>query len=90
MTPVEDKVEEMHVDFWGSYNPFLLLINSDALILLCEKTRKTWVLYLCSKDEFVDIFQIWLFKVKNKSNFLLKNFYADGKGEFIFIKLRIF
>ncbi len=43
-----------------------------------------------SKDEFVDAFQIWLPRVENESKCTLKTFRADGGGEFISIKLRVF
>ena len=59
-------------------------------ILICEKTKKIWVLYLHSKDKFVDAFQVWLLKVENKSNCTRKAFCTDGEREFIFIKLRTF
>lgn len=42
------------------------------------------------KDEFGDAFQIWLFRVENKSKCLLKTFCADGEEEFISIKFRVF
>lgn len=48
------------------------------------------MLYFRLKDEFVDAFQIWLPKVENESKYLLKTFCADGGGEFISIKLRVF
>ena len=48
------------------------------------------MLYLCSKDEFVDTFQIWLPRVGNESKCTLKTLRADGKSEFISIQLRVF
>ena len=56
--------------------------------MLNEKIQKTWVIYLQFKDEFVDDFQIWLPKVKNKSNNSLKVFYVDRREEFISEKLK--
>lgn len=38
----------------------------------------------------MDVFQIWLPKVENTSKYLLKILCANGKREFISIKLRIF
>ncbi len=58
MTPAEDKLEEVHVDLWGPHNLPSLSWSTYTSILVCEKTRKSWVLYLRSKDEFVDAFQI--------------------------------
>ncbi len=48
------------------------------------------MLYLHSKDEFVDAFQIWLPRVENESKCTLKTLRADGGCEFISIKLRVF
>ena len=90
MTSTNKKLEEVHVDFWGSYDPASLSRNVYAAILICEKTKKTWVLYFHSKDEFVDASQVWLPKVEIKSNCIMKAYCADVAGEFISIKLRTF
>lgn len=57
---------------------------------MCEKTRKTWTLYLRSKDEFVDAFQAWLPRVEAESSYKMKALRADGGGEFISNKLKEF
>ena len=71
MTSTNKKLEEVHVDLWGPHDPASLSGSVYAAILICEKTRKTWVLYLCSKNEFVDAFQVWLPKVENESNYTM-------------------
>ena len=90
MTPSEDKLEEVHLDLLGPHDPSSLTDSTYASILMCEKTRKSWVLYLRSEDEFVDAFQIWLPRVENESKCTLKTLCPDGGGEFISIKLRVF
>lgn len=60
MTLANEKLEEVHADLWGPYNPPSQSGNTYAAILMCEHTRKTWTLYLRTKDEFVDVFQVWL------------------------------
>ena len=90
LTPAKDKLELEHVEFWGPHNPALVSGSIYVSILMCEKTRKTWVLYFCLKDKFVDAFQIWLSRVENKLKCTLKTLCADGGGEFISIKLRVF
>lgn len=57
---------------------------------MCEHSRKTWVLYLRTKDEFVDAFKIWLPRVETESNCKMGALRADGEGEFVSIKLRDF
>lgn len=90
MTPINKKLKEIYVDLWGPHNPPSLSDSSYAVIFLCEKSRKTRVLYLRSKDEFVDAFQIWLPRVKAELVCTIKAFCANGGGEFISIKLRTF
>ncbi len=57
---------------------------------MCERTQKTWMLYLRGKDNFVDAFQIWLLQVETKSGCLMKALRVDSGGEFILTKLRLF
>lgn len=42
------------------------------------------------KDEFIDAFQTWLFKIENESGQSMKTLCADRRGKFMFIKLRDF
>lgn len=58
MIPAKNKLEEVHIHFWGFHNSSLLLESFYASILQYEKLRKIWVLYFCSKDEFIDAFKI--------------------------------
>lgn len=90
MTEVKEKLEEVHVDLWGPHNPPLLSGKTYAAILLDAKTRKTWVMYLRLKDEFVDTFQTWLPKMENESKILMKILRADGGGKFISAKRKEF
>lgn len=90
MTEAKEKLEEVHVDLWGPHKPPSLSGKTYAAIQLDAKTRKTWVVYLRSKDDFVDAFQTWLPKVENESKLFIKCFRADGGGEFISAKLKDF
>lgn len=90
MTEVKEKLEEVYVDLWGPHNPPSLSGKTWAAIMLDAKTRKTWVMYLRSKDEFVDVSQIWLPKAENQSKKSMKALCADGGGEFISTKLKEF
>ena len=90
MTEVNEKLEEVHVNLWGSHYPPSLSGKTYAAILLDAKTRKSWVVYLRSKDEFVDTFQTWLPVVENHCNNSMKALRADGGGEFISTKLKDF
>ncbi len=56
MTPIEEKLEEVHVDLWRPHNLPSLSGSTYAAIFVCEKTRKMWILYLRLKDEFVNAF----------------------------------
>lgn len=80
----------MHVDLSGPHNPPSLSRKTYAAILLDAATRKSWVAYLRSKDEFVDMFQAWLLKLENESGNSMKALRADGGGEFISARLKDF
>lgn len=88
MTMTEEKLDEVHVDLWGPHYPLSLSGKTYAAILLDEKTRKTWIVFLRSKDEFIDAFKVWLPKVENESKKSMKVLRADGGGEFISAKLK--
>lgn len=60
MTEAKEKLDEVHVDLWGPHYPPSLSGKTYAAILVDANTRKSWVSYLRSKDEFVDVFQVWL------------------------------
>lgn len=90
MIPAKDKLEKMHINLQNPYNSLSFSDSTYVLILACKKLQKTWVLYLQLKNKFVDVFQISLFKVENKSKCSLKTFCTNGEGEFISIKLGVF
>lgn len=84
MTEAKEKLDEVHVDLCGPHSP------PYAAILVDANTRKSWVAYLRSKDEFVDAFQVWLPVVENQCSKSMKVLRADGGGEFISAKLKDF
>lgn len=90
MTPTTDKLEEVHADLWGPHNPASQSGSVYAAILMYEHTRKTWTLYLRGKDDFEDAFQAWLPRVEVESGCSMKTLRADGGGEFISVRLRLF
>lgn len=90
MTKVNKKLEEVYIDLWGPHYPPSLSGKTYAAILLDAKTQKSWVVYLRSKDKFVDTFQTWLPVVENYCNKSMKALCADGGGEFILTKLKDF
>ena len=51
---------------------------------------KNWPLYFWEKDEFIDIFLVWLLKIKAESYCSIKVLQADDREEFISVKLRTF
>ena len=87
MTPTTAKLEQVHIDFWGPHNPPSQSGSIYFVILIYENTQKTWTLYLRGKDDFVNAFQIWLFRVEAVSGCSIKTLRADGGREFISIKL---
>lgn len=90
MTPIRERLKEVHADLWGPHYPVSRSRNTYAAILMCEYSQKTWILYLCTKDEFVDAFKIWLPCVETESNCKMGALQADGGEEFVSIKLKDF
>ena len=60
ITPITSKLEEVHANLWGPHDPPSQSGSTYAAILMCEHTRKTWTLYLRGKNDFIDVFQVWL------------------------------
>ena len=60
MIKVNKKLDIVHIDFWEPYYPISIGSKTYVTILFDAKTQKTWVIYLWSKDEFIDTFQVWL------------------------------
>lgn len=50
MTLTVQKLEEIHANLWGSYDPLSILKKSYVGLLLVEYMQKSWVLLLKSKD----------------------------------------
>lgn len=90
MSEAKEKLDEVHVDLWGPHYPPSLSGKTYAAILLDANTRKSWVAYLRSKDEFVDVFQVWLPVVEKQCSKSMKVLRADGGGKFISAKLKDF
>ena len=90
MTPTTDKLEEVHADLWGPYNPPSQSGATYTAILMCKHTQKIWTLYLQKKDNFIDVFQAWLPRAEAESGCLMKILRADDRGEFISHKLWTF
>ena len=90
MTATSKKLEEVHADLWGPHDLPSQSGSQYAAILMCEHTWKTWTFYLRGKDNFVDAFQAWLPRVEAESECSLGTLRADGGGEFISTKLRLF
>lgn len=58
MTPANEKPEEVYADLWGLHDPPLRSNNAYAVIFMYKHTRKTWTLYLRTKNKFIDVFQV--------------------------------
>lgn len=64
ITKLKQKLKKVYVNLWRPYYPLLLLKKTYMVILLDAKTWRFWVIYLQSKDEFVNVFQTWLLTIK--------------------------
>lgn len=57
-------------------------------ILIDAKIKKSWILYLYSKDQFVDVFQKQLPTMEVQCNKAMQALYANDRREFILAKLK--
>lgn len=76
------------MDLWGPHHPVSLLGKKYAAISLDAKTRKTWIHYLRSKNEFINIFQIYLPKIENEYTKSMRVPRANEGGKFMSTKLK--
>lgn len=90
MTEATINLEKVQADLWGPHYLSLLFGKTYATILLDATTQKSWIVYLKSKDEFVNIFKTWLPKVENKSGQSMKVLRVDSERDFILAKVRSF
>ena len=58
MTKVNEKLDEVYIDLWEPHYPTSIGSENYVVILLDAKIQITWVIYLWSKDKFVDAFQV--------------------------------
>lgn len=63
MISINKELKEVNINFWGLYDLAFLFKSVYVAILICKKTKKICVLYLYSKDEFVNTFQIVKWKL---------------------------
>ena len=85
---IDKEFDKVYVNLWETYHPLSLSSKAYTTILVNTKTQNAWIFYLCSKNEFVDVFKIWLPKVENKSKRSMKALYADRRRKFISVKLK--
>lgn len=90
MIPISNKQEEIYANLWGLHDSLSQSGNIYATILMYKHICKLWILYLRGKDDFIDVFQVWLSRIKAKSRCLIKILWADGVWEFILVKLQLF
>ena len=56
MSKVKKKLDEIHIDLYGLHYLLSLLDKIYTAILLDANMQKLWVVYLQSKNKFMDIF----------------------------------
>lgn len=75
-------LQEIHINLWGPHKPVSISDKSYIMLLLDEFICKSWIILLRSKDEFFNVFKLWLPRAeicKNKLDCLQTN----DKGECI-------
>ena len=89
MTPTTRKLKEIHADLWRPYDPLSLSEKIYIGLLLDEFIRKSWILPLRSKNEFFDVFKLWLLRAEACGE-KLRSLQTDVGGEFISATLKSF
>lgn len=56
MTTITNKLEKVHVNFWGIYNLPSQFGSFYIIIFIYKHIQKAWTLNLQRKDVFVDVF----------------------------------
>ena len=82
MTVKTRKLQEVHAHLWGPHKSTFISGKNYMAVLLNKFTRKSRILILRNKNEFFDIFKLWLPRAKVSGSRLdcLQN---DGGGKFI-------
>ena len=65
--PITQKLEAVHGDLWGPYDPTSFTGSQYRVLLFNKFMRKSWIFFICLKDIFFDTFKPWLEKVKIKT-----------------------
>ena len=52
-------------------------------ILVDDFTRKSWVLFLRTKDQYFDKMKTWLQQAENEAGVKMAHLHVDGGGEFV-------
>lgn len=89
MTLITRRLQEVHADLWGSYKPASILRKNYVALLLNISIRKSWILFLRNKNEFFDMFKLWLPRIES-SRSKLNCLQMDGRGEFTSVALQSF
>lgn len=90
MILIFNKLGEVRADLQGLYYLSPLFEKIYSAILCCKFIQQTWMLYLQSKDKFVDEFQIWLPNIEVEVRYSIKTLRADKKDKFISVKLKAY
>jgi len=77
------KLKRVYINFWGFHDPASFASNSYAAVLINDFTRKFWVKFLKTKDQYFDKFKTWLAHVKIDSGLKLRHFKLDEGEEFV-------
>ena len=88
MRPTTRLLERVHSDLWGPHDPPSFADSSYGAILIDDWSRKSWILFLKTKDQFFDKFKMWKTQVENESGSKLVHLRIDGGGEFVSQTLR--
>lgn len=87
MTPTTQRLQEIHTNLFRPHNLLSLLRRNYMILLLDEYNQKSWILLLRLKDEFFDMFKLWLLWTKSNRE-KLDCLWTNSREEFIIIVVK--
>lgn len=90
LTLAISKLHQLYCNLQSAHIPVLQANNLYVGILMNELTKKFWILYLKSKDDFFNVLKFWLLRIENSFSYKLQQLRIDERKKYISIAFRNF
>jgi transposase InsO family protein len=82
-TRATQKLERVHMDFWGPYKTLTIGGSKYMLTIIDDFSRKSWIYLTKDRLEVYQVFESWRNQVQLESGQKLKAIRSDNTPEFI-------